>query len=119
MVAPGKLPRGFDADDVVRLLLHANHVRIAVGVGAVKTQLALADVVAHTTQPQLVLHIEDGLHQVFRILALGPQYVKCNALRRLLTDPRQSFEFRDEPRERLGKIRHGKEANSLPDSSRS
>ena len=59
VVAALELARGFDAHDVVRLFHHADHLGIAVGVAAVTAQIALADVVAHAAQAELVLHFAE------------------------------------------------------------
>ena len=66
-----KLARGFDADDVVRLLHHADHFRVAVAVAAILAQFAVGDVVADAAQAELILDVQDGLHQVLGVLASG------------------------------------------------
>ena len=102
-----KLARGFDADDVVRLLHHADHLRIAAGVAAVLAQLARGDVVADFAKAELILDVQDGLRQVLGIVASGAQHVERDALRRLLPDAGQALEFGDQPCERFGEVRHG------------
>ena len=109
VVAAFELARGFDAHDVVRLLHHADHVRIAVGFAAVLAQLAVADVVADAAEAQLVLDVEDRLGQVLGVLAAGAQHVEGEALRGFLPDAGQALEFGDEPRERFGEIGHRSE----------
>jgi hypothetical protein len=42
-----------------------------------------------------------GRAKLFGVLAQGAQDVKCQALRRLLADARQAFEFSDQPRQFL------------------
>ena len=63
---------------------------------------AVRDVVADAAEPKLVLHVEDRLRQVFRVLPAGPQHVERDALRRFRADAGQAFELGDQAGERLG-----------------
>ena len=106
VVTAFELPRGLDADDVVRLFHHAHDFGVAIAIAAILADLAIGDVVADAAQAELVLYVEDGLREMLGILAFGAQYVKRDALRGFLADAGEPFEFRDQPRERFGEIRH-------------
>jgi hypothetical protein len=45
----------------VRLFHHADDARIAVGIGAIGAQLAIADVVADAAEAEFVFDVEDRL----------------------------------------------------------
>jgi hypothetical protein len=75
---------------LVRLLHHADHLRIAAGIAAVEAQVAVADVVAEAAQTQLVLDVEESLRQMFRVFAAGAQHVEGDALRGFLADAGQA-----------------------------
>ena len=68
--------------------------------------LAVGDVVADAAEAELVLDVEDGLREVLGVVAAGAQHVEGEALRGLLADAGQAFEFGDQPRERFGEIGH-------------
>ena len=116
VILPLKLARGFDADDVVRLLHHADHFRVAAAVAAILAQLARGDVVADAAQAELILDVQDGLRQVLGVVAAGAQHVEGEALRRLLADAGKALEFRDQPRERLHAWLHEKGNAHLADA---
>jgi hypothetical protein len=54
VVAAFELARGFHARDAVRLFHHAHNGGVAARVGTVTAKLAVADVVAHAAEAQLV-----------------------------------------------------------------
>lgn len=107
VVAALKLARGFDPDDIGRFLHHTDHLGVAIGIAAELAQIAIADVVADAAEAEFILDVEDGLRQVAGIVARASQDVEREALRRLLADSGQAFEFVDEASEGFGEIGHG------------
>jgi len=97
VVAALKLARGFDADNVVRLLHHADHLRVAVAIAAELAQFAFGDVVADAAEAEFILDVQDGLREVLGVVAAGAQHVEGEALRGLLADAGQALEFGDQP----------------------
>ena len=96
----------FNGQDIVRLFYDADLRSFAVRIAAVKAKIAIADVVALRADAELVFYVENRLREVLGVLPRGTQKMKGDALRRLLTNAGQSFAFLNEPRKRLGELRH-------------
>jgi hypothetical protein len=106
VVEPGVLARGLDADDVVRLLDHAEQAPVPLRIAAERAQLAVADVVTDAAEPQLVFDVEQGPGQIFGLIPARAQDMESEALGRFLSDAGQVLELGDEARQRLCEIRH-------------
>jgi hypothetical protein len=66
-----------------------------VRIAAERAELALTDVVAELTEPQLVLDVQDRLDQPLRVFPRSAEYVKSQPLRGLLPDPGEPLELLD------------------------
>jgi hypothetical protein len=60
VIEPVELAGDFDADDVIRIFHHADHLLIALRIAAVLAQLGVADVVADGAHGELVFDVENA-----------------------------------------------------------
>ena len=71
MIKPAEAVRGFNRQDIVRLLDHAYLSVFPMRIPAVQTQLAVTDVVALLADSELILNVEYGLRKLRGVVARG------------------------------------------------
>jgi hypothetical protein len=80
VVKPVKLAGPLDAADIVRSLHDADDFLVPARVGAIVAGVLFGEVVAETTEPDLVFGLEDSSRQVFGVLARSPFKMEGNSL---------------------------------------
>ena len=96
VVAAAELAGALDRDDVLVLLDHAQHARVAPRVAADPALLVLGDVEADAAELHLRLDLDQHVGEPAYVGGVGLQQVERDPLRALGTDARQPAELVDQ-----------------------
>src|SRR5512138_1837572 len=95
-----------DCYQTVWFLNHADNGMIAGWRGTEATGINLCKIVTNGAEYDPLLHFTQSIDQAFEISVRRAHDVKCQTLRRLVTDTRQPFQFVNELCNRFSVLKH-------------